>query len=159
MKHKIINLFLSLDYALTSPPNTVPLKWRERVRTHIFCTAGIKMWYGIWLLSPFWDAFAINPAAYGAMSMYASRWIWGTLFFVIGIVQMYALWADRYKLRSYIGYMSLALFLFLTGMLMQSNIGISGVATYGWLAVCDIISSVITRVPRIRFLRKGHDEI
>jgi len=148
----MIELLRRLDNSLTYTPPNPPVLWREKIRSHAHTTALVKILYGLSLLNPWQDAFVIAPA-YHAMAYYFNENVWGAMFFIIGTVQMYTLWKDHIRIRSYVNYLALPLMLFLVGMLLASGVASTGLGTYTALMIGDVVSIIVPRHPRRPYVK------
>lgn len=154
----MIELLRKLDFLFVYPEPDIPVGWREKFRSHAFTTSLVKILYGLTLLNPWQNAFAIAPA-YKYMSQYFDENVWGALFLIVGAVQMYTLWKDYLRVRSYLNYVALLLMIFLFGMLLASGVASTGLGTYGALMICDMISIIVTRHPRKPYNAGSHHTI
>jgi hypothetical protein len=58
----------------------------------------ISLVWGIWVLSPFWDAFSSNYA-FRVMAATAPEWAWGGAMTAMGLFKIYTILSERKSLK------------------------------------------------------------
>lgn len=58
----------------------------DTVRLAVFINALLLMFYGLWLMAPWWNVFEIS-SIYNEMSMVAPEWLWGLIALMAGVIK------------------------------------------------------------------------
>jgi hypothetical protein len=94
---------------------TVPQKSRlkyilfesEGALTELFLGL-ISLTWGLWVISPFWDAFK-QTTAFCVMGQIAPEWVWGTIMTAAGILKVYAILSEQVRLKKIVFTLSIFL--------------------------------------------------
>ncbi len=70
----------------------------QRMRHTEYLLASIALWWGVWLISPFWESFPTTPA-FRVMAAIAPEWAWGVVMLSIGGLLIVGLRRVDYPLR------------------------------------------------------------
>jgi len=121
--------------------------------TWVLGSAIMKIAWGIWVLNPMYDSIGLSNA-YVEMNKYFtpnSDRVWGIIFVVCGVIQLHSLFTRYFLYRLITSYISLALWGFIVIQLAVVNLGSTGIATYGTMAIMEFF---ITGVRMWEHLRK-----
>jgi hypothetical protein len=126
-----------------------------------FVPAVFLILWGVWVMNPFWDTFVVS-GSYALMAKLAPEWLWGAVFLFIGIVQMFALFTPRLKLRLYTSFSSililstLAIFSGVGNYRSTGMIGAISIAVCEWFAYTELLAEIKGKVFGIKGKSNEH---
>lgn len=94
----------------------------------------IKLLWGMWLLSPWWNTFA-NSVSFRAMSELANENVWGAGVVLIAVLHLAGLVFNIHFMRKYAIFAGFLFWLFVSIMLVRTNPSGTGTIIYPILTI------------------------
>jgi hypothetical protein len=79
----------------------------------------ISLVWGLWVLSPWWNAFD-GQVAFAVMQQIAPEWVWGCVMTIVGVLKVATILSEQPKAKQYV---------FLVSLFVWSCVAISFVAS------------------------------
>ena len=100
-----------------------------------FVVALYALVWGLWLLSPFWNAFP-SSGVFSEMQALAPQWVWGASVTSIALFQMLVLLTNNVSLRLVSSFITMFLFISLSILAAFGNYQSTAAPTYFVMGVC-----------------------
>lgn len=136
--------------------NVDTLLFRTKLRSFSFSSTLIAFMIGLWLINPNVDTFGSAPG-FREVARVAAETTWGIALTCVSLLRFYALFRNLYWLRIHLGYVALAIYLYLGILFYIVNPDGLAIFIYGGLAIGEFISCTVVGI-RLDNGRRDDDE-
>ena len=89
----------------------------------------LSVMFGIWILNPYTNTFN-TVSSFRVISNIFNESVFGSIMFAVGLIQLYCIFRDHYKIEKNIAILSAVIWSFITVSFIYSNVAAVGIPIY-----------------------------
>lgn len=128
------------------------LALKKQAQVSEMLVSGVMFFWGMWLLNPYWETFALS--VFAGFPQFGSEEIWGAVYGVVGLLGILASMTKVYKLRKTVVFIQIMMWAFVATAFLMSTPETTAVPVYFMLSIICFWLYI-----KLLFFELAHSEI